>query len=389
MKQFFRGVIATLVILLILLLLVLGYFGFIPGLSKVMGSGKPRDLRIRYTPADQQAAYVKNGVEAVPQPPTGDVTNSVRYEGKKEVTFAMSSTEITALVNGNKWQYQPVTDVQIRINPDGTGEATGVLHVDLVLPFVSLTHTTDQVRDAMAKYHIGGNPPFYLKGRVSVVNNRVTLQPVRVEIGRMAIPMGLLTANLGTLEGFAEARIKAVPNLNVESLSHTDGKVNFRGTMPTKEYKAETGLPVELPMPSPSMTNISATATSMPSPAPETEKVFDTYNIAGVINNPTKPATFTLKAPKTIYLIQDYHWNSANGKAPGTIGLKDAGGKVYGPWAPETAPGQGGVPNAYWTVYPNVELPAGTYTIVDSDPASWAQNSGTNGVGMSQVLVVK
>jgi hypothetical protein len=132
-----------------------------------------------------------------------------------------------------------------------------------------------------------------------------------------------------------------------------------------------------------------ATSAATPTKQPETESVFNNYNSAGVGNNPTAPTVFTITSRKKIYTIQDYHWNSARGKTPGTIGLKSEDGKTYGPWTAQGAPGQGGVPDAYWTVYPDTQIPAGTYTIVDSDPSSWAQNSGTKGIGMSQVYAVK
>jgi hypothetical protein len=41
------------------------------------------------------------------------------------------------------------------------------------------------------------------------------------------------------------------------------------------------------------------------------------------------------------------------------------------------------VANAYWVVKPNVVIPPGTYTVVDSDPGTWAQNSETLGKGMA------
>lgn len=133
----------------------------------------------------------------------------------------------------------------------------------------------------------------------------------------------------------------------------------------------------------------SATPTPAAEKPPETELVFSNYNSAAVSKNPTDPTTFVLKEARKIYLIQDYHWNGAKGKTPGTIGLRSADGQDYGPWQAKGDPGQGGVPDAYWTVYPDVEIPAGTYTIVDSDPASWAQNTGSKGLGMSQVYAVK
>jgi len=121
----------------------------------------------------------------------------------------------------------------------------------------------------------------------------------------------------------------------------------------------------------------------------ETELVFDNHNIYAVANQPTAPTVFSLEEPRHIYSIQNYHWNLAQGQTPGTIGLEDEEGNTYGPWPAEGSPGQGGVPDAYWTCYPDTKLPAGTYTVVDSDPASWSQNSGTEGCGMTKVYALK
>jgi len=83
--------------------------------------------------------------------------------------------------------------------------------------------------------------------------------------------------------------------------------------------------------------------------------------------------------------VKTYHWNHGRGARPGTVGLMQSSGRIYGPWQMRGTPGQGGVPNANWECTPNVVVPAGTYTIVDSDPATWAQNSGTGGAGMAVV----
>lgn len=120
-------------------------------------------------------------------------------------------------------------------------------------------------------------------------------------------------------------------------------------------------------------------------PAKVEEKLFDNGNIAGVQNAPTKETQFTLDKTRHITKITDYHWNNAKGSTPGTIGLKDSSGKTYGPWQTTGTDGQGGVKNAYWHAVPDVDVPAGTYTIIDSEPATWAQNSGSQGTGMTIV----
>ena len=109
-------------------------------------------------------------------------------------------------------------------------------------------------------------------------------------------------------------------------------------------------------------------------------EVFNTMNIAGVNNNPTVPAEFVLSETTLISRIWNYHWNYGSGAVPGTISLQEAGGTLYGPW---DAIGLYG--NLYWEVQPYVELPAGTYTVIDSSNETWAHNLESGYRGMTVV----
>ena len=122
-----------------------------------------------------------------------------------------------------------------------------------------------------------------------------------------------------------------------------------------------------------------------PGPPARSAILFDNGNTGGVDNGPSQPTTFSLAAPHVITLIQNYHWNFARGAAPGSIGLRDASGRNFGPWPAEGSPGQGGVPNANWTVRPMATLPMGSYTVVDSNAATWARNAGSQQRGFSRV----
>lgn len=132
---------------------------------------------------------------------------------------------------------------------------------------------------------------------------------------------------------------------------------------------------------------------SMPKPemppaaliASQEKTVFDSVNGSGVGNQPTAPATFNFRQPHVITSIMTYHWNDGRGTRAGTIALRDAAGRLFGPWAVAGSPGQGGVPNAVWIATPNVTLPAGEYTIIDSEPSTWSQNSASGNRGMSAV----
>lgn len=128
---------------------------------------------------------------------------------------------------------------------------------------------------------------------------------------------------------------------------------------------------------------------ALPGPESNEVRIFAQDVCGGVDNNPSNPTVFTIDQPRTITKIGTYHWNNGQGtQTPGTIGLKDQNGKAYGPWQASGEPGMGGVSNAYWIVtIPNgQDLPAGTYTVLDSDPSTWAYNSESDNSGVVSVV---
>jgi hypothetical protein len=117
----------------------------------------------------------------------------------------------------------------------------------------------------------------------------------------------------------------------------------------------------------------------------EKERIFDNGN--GLGGRPGgKIPQFTIDRPRVIVEILTYHWDHKLG----TIALKNVEtGKTYGPWETVGGTGQGGVENAYWFARPNVEIPAGTYEIVDSSPSTWFTNDQAGGFGMANVDALK
>ena len=110
-------------------------------------------------------------------------------------------------------------------------------------------------------------------------------------------------------------------------------------------------------------------------------------NIDGVLNGPPRDSTpCSIPSPAHITAIATYHWNSAQGAAPGQIILRNvATGQEYGPFDAEGTPGQGGVPDAYWTAHIDITVPAGDYEVLDSDVASWSYNGASSGEGFITV----
>lgn len=113
--------------------------------------------------------------------------------------------------------------------------------------------------------------------------------------------------------------------------------------------------------------------------------VFDNSTAVPVESVPLKPTTFTLGDSRRITRIQTFHWNAGRGAAPGSIALQGRDKALLGPWKAMGVPDEQGVANAYWEITPEIVLEAGTYTVLDSDPATWGRNPEQGNVGIVRV----
>jgi hypothetical protein len=125
------------------------------------------------------------------------------------------------------------------------------------------------------------------------------------------------------------------------------------------------------------------TVTPTAKPGAGEQQMFIVTSIGVALNGPSAQTRFVLHRPWLVTRLVTYHWNNGQGAEPGYMVLLSDDGNAYGPWWAEGEEGSGGVANANWVARPNVVIPAGTYTLFDSDPSTWAQNEETGGRGMS------
>jgi len=116
----------------------------------------------------------------------------------------------------------------------------------------------------------------------------------------------------------------------------------------------------------------------------EQDVLWSNNNIYGVQNKPENPTYFTLEEDCNISAIINYHYFNG-GVTPGTISLIGQDGAKYGPWKAKGRLGQGNVENAYWDAFPNIQLKAGTYQVIDSNVETWSHNSESSFSGFTEV----
>lgn len=185
------GKFSLLLILLVAvgLILGLGYLGFIPGLSSLFGSDKPRDLGVIYTEADRLSGRAKSQMEYVSLANADTTPGGFQTLGSRPVTAELTSAEITAIMNNKPWKYYPYKNVQLKFNADGSAEISGVLIKERVAEYGASFGAPKEAIVFVNKF-LPSEPVFYLKGRAALTENKVSLfEPQVFEIGRFPMPL--------------------------------------------------------------------------------------------------------------------------------------------------------------------------------------------------------
>ena len=220
--------------ILVFIILVLGYFGFVPGLSTVMGANKPKDLGIKYTEADLKAGRDMTGVTLETLPAA---EKSLEFSGSKSISGTYTNEIITAMINGAQYKYYPITNAQVKISDDGTIETSGNFNINKAVVWSNTLGGDKSLGDKAQSYvgKVSSNPSFYLKGKMSVVNNQITLNVDSAKISRFNAPKSIIDQYQGQLADFVEERMANVPEMKINAAKFEGGKMVLDGSYPAVE----------------------------------------------------------------------------------------------------------------------------------------------------------
>lgn len=201
------------VLVLVIIIIGIGLTGFVPGLSSLLGANKPRNLGVEVS--EEKYNYILNtvGFELNNQIGLGSDTK-ISYQGQKNINVSLSESDLSSLLSFNHAELFPVKNVQVKIHQNGTVEASANVSINNYKGY-SL------------------NNAVYVKGKIDVISSRnIKIKPDEVEIGRIPLPM--TEKMISVLNNEANQYINKIEGLSIESVSYEDGKVNFKGTIPSK-----------------------------------------------------------------------------------------------------------------------------------------------------------
>lgn len=220
--------------IVIVAVLVLGYLGFVPGVSNLFGSNKPKDLGVTYTEADYASAHARNGTTHTVLPSGTTSENSITFSGQHPVNTTYTQAEMNALINYRRWEFYPLKDCQLRINPDNTVEFSGVIIIDRIKGYLEGLKQDENNLDVITNYlkFIPGNPAFYIRGTLEVSNGQIiNTQIIQFKVGNLSLTKQVQD-NLLKIIDAAYSQINSYPGFTINTLKFVNGQVQFIGTLP-------------------------------------------------------------------------------------------------------------------------------------------------------------
>lgn len=225
--------------LLLLLVLVgvlgLGYLGFIPAISKLMGTDKPRDLGMKFTQENYDSGIAKSGMKLDTLPTDSEV--SVKYEGTHEVKNNFSDDEINAHLIKTSLSEFPFSQVQLRINDDNSCEVSGIVKLTQMENYLSIFGvSTGDFEKALEKVNIPlADVPFYAKGMGTARDNSLSLDFSNIEVGRFPVPSNIVNEYEDNLSQLGNTIMKSIDGFSVKEARFENNSIYFDGTLPDVE----------------------------------------------------------------------------------------------------------------------------------------------------------
>jgi hypothetical protein len=236
MKKALKIIALVLLGLVVGVVLVLGYLGFVPGLSTLFGSDKPRDLGVENDPVVLAQVLSDTKVEMAQLEPGLEGSSGVAFEGQVEIKQAFDSKELTAIMTNCKWRYCMMSEPQVRVNADGSVEVSGLVHFDRIDGYAArFDMPVDRLNEALDALKLAPSTmPIYVKGRPSATGDQVGLNIEKIELGRLPAPQDQVEKYAGEIDNFVESQLAQVPGFSMNSVSVAEGELTFDGTHPAK-----------------------------------------------------------------------------------------------------------------------------------------------------------
>ncbi len=225
-----------LVIICLVCIVAASVYFFLPGLFRSYNLGV-QSSETAYMSAMQKFSMTKD------QSPVQGKSEDYEYVyGKPQaVDTLLDSEEITSFFNVNRPSYYALENVQVRVNSDGTIEASATIDTDYVFSnILNGKYTREDVKRELPMLGLlPGKVNIYSKISCRIVNNKLEeLDIQKAGIMGIGIPESLINSSNATtfikdtIGGYLE-KTTTKSNVRYESVEVKDGKLVIKGQIPS------------------------------------------------------------------------------------------------------------------------------------------------------------
>jgi len=156
--------------------------------------------------------------------------------GKINLDVNLDSNDITSIFS--VWEERdrnfPLSNVQIKFNPDGTGEASGILKVDTAISLAKSLGYSDADIDKAKSYikYVKGDLPFYVKGSGGMSDNVLSIDPSVFKIANVTVPESITNLASVAVEDMVKKRIDQIGGADIKEANFQSGSLHLVGTVP-------------------------------------------------------------------------------------------------------------------------------------------------------------
>lgn len=232
MKKFLI-ILSIFIVLALIVVGLLTVIGKMPGLSSMVY--EQVDLGVRESPDIiydyyEEIGYVNNLKGG--EPKSGEVV----FDGGIEIEHTFTQQEINSWIAAweSEWSGLPFKTSQLRINPDGTVEASSTLSISDAESFAkTLGYSDEDISKVKSYVKVIPDPlPIYAKGTASIEGNNVAMDVQSFKVGGYTLPSSVSSAIGSVLESIVTRARQLNAETNVERAVVTAEGVDFKGTVP-------------------------------------------------------------------------------------------------------------------------------------------------------------
>ncbi len=222
-------VVCILVFLGLVGLFIAGYFlGNIPVVSKMLGTNKAVQLGVKLS---SDGAY--QGLKDLKMPVTAQELDAIAKnpQSYKSVKTTLTQEEVSSLLALGNIPDFPLKLTQVKFNPDGTIESSGVLDTVELKVFLKKNGVANDVIDQIGNYvKVEAKVNYYAKGTCKIENNRVTMDISSAQIGKIPIPDSLVSRSGEMGNYISNSLVKE--GYNVRKMAVAGGKLELDADRP-------------------------------------------------------------------------------------------------------------------------------------------------------------